>query len=141
MFFNSNTKHYDIPAADYATGSHIHPAIVMVHHALAPDAMAFLDKMITAYGWPAELCHHLVIDDMMPLYYNTFWKIKSIKLVITFGISCEQIGLHVHLANYKLNHLGSFHLYPCDKLEKLAASKELKGKIWNDLKNFIIPIS
>ena len=67
--FNSIRSTMTSPA-DYATGSH--PS--RDRHGtscLAPDAMAFLDKMITAYGWPAEPCHHLVIDDMMPLYFIT----------------------------------------------------------------------
>lgn len=141
MLFNTGTRHYDIPVTAYDPG-HIQPAVVMVHHALAPDAMAFLDKMVTAYGWSTDQCHHIIFDDNNPVYYNSFWKIKSIKLVITFGVSWHLIGLPIHATNYQLNNLGSFQLYPCDSPEKLASSKELKGKIWNDLKNFIIvPIS
>jgi hypothetical protein len=146
MLFPPETKHYVMPEPiqnQDALGKHI----ILVHHILAPDVMAFLEKMISAFGWTQEQCHHLCIESGKNENYSLLWRSVDLKLVLSFGISPDLIGLYITPRLYQLIEMDTFMFYHCDTLEKLATSKELKGMIWKDLKNLqtshqgFIPVS
>ncbi|MEO5583196.1 MAG: hypothetical protein ABIR66_10925 [Saprospiraceae bacterium] len=134
MLFPPETKHYlmtePIQNPD-AAGKYI----ILVHHVLAPDVMAFLEKMISAFGWTTDQCYHLYIESGKGENYSLLWRSPDLKLIVAFGISPELLGIYTTPIAYQLINLDTFLLYQCDTLEKLATSKELKSMIWKDLKS------
>ncbi|MEP7321104.1 MAG: hypothetical protein ABI761_04255 [Saprospiraceae bacterium] len=146
MLFPSETKHYlmtePVQNPD-ASGKNI----ILIHHHVAPDVMAFLEKMISAFGWTQDQCYHQYIESGKNENYSLLWRSLDLKLVVSFGISPELLGIYTTPKPYQLINLDAFLLYQCDTLEKLANSKELKGMIWRDLKNLqfsgvgFIPVS
>ena len=146
MLFPPETKHYVMPEPvqnQDAAGKHI----ILVHHILAPDVMAFLEKMISAFGWTPDQCYHHYIESGKNENYSLLWRSVDLKLVLSFGISPDSLGLYILPRLYELINLDTFLFYQCDTLEKLATSKELKSMIWRDLKNLqtthkgFIPVS
>ncbi|MBK6390257.1 MAG: hypothetical protein KA109_11185 [Saprospiraceae bacterium] len=135
MQFLQNSKHYDIKTPSPAA-SNPEASIVLAHPKLAPDLSAFLDKMIQAFEWNAHECLHLEIGPEDHYDYSAFWASKSLRLVVSFGIPIHSIGLFIPAVNYHLFKVSPFEVYSCDLLQNIAAQKELKSKIWQDLKSF-----
>lgn len=139
MQFLSTIKHYDVKAALPAVHNP-EASVVLVHPKLAPDLSAFLDKMVQAFEWDAKECFHLDISPEDQFDYSRVWASKSLRLVVAFGISVQSIGLFVPAVHYHLFKVSPFEVYSCDLLQKIAAQKELKSKIWQDLKSFKMSI-
>ncbi len=137
-YFIDQIKHYQInePDVHYST---MHSRIVVVHQHIAPDLMAFLEKMLGAFGWPLEQCHHLTwTGEESDDNYRLLWGNKNVKLVLSFGVPFHSIGIFSLAKPYTITSAGSCMLYSADALEKIAPSKDLKSRIWNDLKSLNI---
>ncbi len=136
QYFIDQITHYHVQEHDHESMD-LNPAVVLIHSPLAPDVMAFLEKMLTAFNWPLDHCHHIIINHEQPTAnYQLLWRKKELKLVLSFGIPIAHIGLFFLAKPYTLTPIGKNMIYLADPLEKIALHKELKSKIWNDLKSF-----
>jgi hypothetical protein len=136
--FISSSGHYSIP--DLNTSWNNAGELILVHARLAPDELAFMEKMIQAFDWPGIRSFHVVINAETTINYQLLWAQKQIHLVILFGIPPGDIGLNILLKQYQLTFLDPYYIYLADPVDKLANHKVNKGKIWNDLRELrLIP--
>lgn len=59
------------------------------------------------------------------------------KTLISFDISIKQAGIHYPLKKYQLLQYNKEQFLLADSLTKIAADRNLKGMLWNVLKNLV----
>lgn len=109
------------------------PRAVLVHKKPAPDEQVFLEKMTAAFHWKSEDILQVHHSGDALVNYQLLWARPGIKLVLVFGISLTDLGLHIQAKPYHLTPCHPFHLYFVDSLDQVARSREMKAKLWNDL--------
>ncbi len=134
--FLQSSRHYSIPDLDSSWNDA--GELILVHSRLAPDELAFIEKMVLAFDWPGISSSHQVYDPPIDLNYQLLWAQKQIQLVILFGISPGDVGLNILLKPYHLAYIEPFYIYLTDPVDQLANNKTNKGKIWKDLKELLL---
>lgn len=134
--FLQSSGHYSIPDLD--TSWNDAGELILVHSRLAPDELAFTEKMIQAFDWPGIRSFHQVFNPETELNYQLLWARKQIRLVILFGIPPGDVGLNILLKPYQLSFIDPFYIYLTDPVDQLANHRVNKVKIWNDLKELLL---
>lgn len=134
--FLQSSRLYSIPDLD--TSWNGAGELILVHPRLAPDELAFTEKMIQAFGWGGIRSFHLVFNPESDKNYQLLWAQKQIRLVILFGIFPGDVGLNILLKPYQLAYIDPFYIYLTDPVDQVANQRANKGKIWNDLKELLL---
>jgi hypothetical protein len=108
--------------------------VLVAYQKSSPDALAFLDKMTTAFRWPAKSLLPLEIDPSKIPNLQKLWTGESLRLVWLIDIQPEHVGLFIYPPRYKLVNLPPFQVYCTDSLERIAQSQENKQWVWAALK-------
>lgn len=129
--FFAPLKHHRIPDfQDEWPGS---VKAVLVHKRPTPDEQVFLEKMTAAFHWKPEALLQVQYTPETRVNYQLLWARPGIKLVLVFGITLPDLGIHIQAKPYHLTPCHPFQLYFVDPLDQVARSREMKAKLWNDL--------
>lgn len=134
MYLYSKIKHYAIPELKKDLSDNTAKIVLMYSH-LSPEETAFLNKMIVAYKWQPEDLLHLEINPAVMESYSNLWITKEIKILWLFDIEPESIGIFALLPKYQIYRLTNIYVYCTDRLSKIEMNKQLKTKVWMDLKD------
>ncbi len=137
MYLYQRIKHYSIPEpAKVYSG--LQAPIILIYRKLTPEETAFLNKMIIAFKWHTDDIAHVEIDPQEIESYASLWSNNAVKIVWLFDVHPESVGIFIQLPKYHLYRLSSFDMYYTDTLSKIDINKQLKLKVWQDLKDIKI---
>ncbi len=129
--FISRIPHYVVE--DDAPLTISNPEFVILHTPLAPDGHAFLEKILTAFGWNPMVIEkiELKLDERKNLAH--LWSQKQLKIVLFFGVNPYQVGIFIQPLPSHVIAM-PFYVYITESIENIGTSNLLKKKLWEDLK-------
>ncbi|MEN0045817.1 MAG: hypothetical protein AAF806_02025 [Bacteroidota bacterium] len=68
-------------------------------------------------------------------YENIDFNSINCKTLLSFDVSMKRAGVHYRMPKYQLLHYNNAQFLLADSLPKIAVDKNLKGALWNVLKN------
>ena len=100
----------------------------------APEALALLQKILSAIQWSTEQnCNLLQIETAVP-YKDLLPTFPNLHTLLVFGWKPTELGLHLSLPLYQLAPFQNKQLLFADALETIAADQQQqKKRLWRQL--------